>query len=61
MENGWSIVDTNQAFMPLVEDKDVVMKWMLYSGNQPVGVAVVMKGKALKVLGIFAQSKYYAL
>ena len=61
LKKDWAIVDAEKAYMPLVEEEAMIMKWMLYSGNQPVGVAVVMKGQSMKVLGVFAQSKYYVL
>lgn len=57
----WQASDKDHNHIPLDLDDKTIMKWLLYSGNQPVGAAVVYKQEALKVLGIFSTTQYIVL
>ena len=60
-DEGWHLCDTSGNNLPLVTNFSVVKKWFLFCGNQAVNTAVVKKQEKLLVLGIFSESKYFAL
>ncbi len=61
VDNEWSLCDVYGNTLPLNNASETIKKWFLYCGNQAVHTAVVYQNNKLLLLGIFSQTKYYAL
>jgi hypothetical protein len=61
VDNKWSLCDVSGNTLPLNNSVETIKKWFLYCGNQAVSAAVVYQNNKLRLLGIFSQTKYYAL
>ncbi len=57
------LVDEDHNTLPIISsfDEEANKKWILKTGNYPVDIAFVLKGKTVLPLGTFTKNKYEAL
>ena len=60
-DGDWYLLDNTKYILKIRIESETVMKWFLYCGNQPVSAALVYKKNAVKILGIFSDTKYFSL
>ncbi len=63
IQKSWQLIDTENKMMPIHPSFGIekYMQWIMITGNAPFAMAVVIRGKQVLPLGVFADQTYIVL